>query len=327
MESRLMSPSTIAVIAFEGISPFHLSVPSLVFGEDRTSLGVPRYKLLVCAERKKKISTSGGFMVEAPCGLDDIHEAGTIIVPSWRNPEERPSERLLEAIRAAHERGAKLVGLCLGAFVLAEAGILDGRRATTHWNWASLFSKRFPQVRLDADVLYIDEGDVMTSAGTAAGIDCCLHLLRTSLGAEIANRVARRLVVAPHRPGGQAQFIEQPVATDAGADRLSSVISWAAAHLQDDIDVDTLAEKALMSRRTFTRRFRHSTGATVVQWLTHQRLAAAQRLLETTDLPIENVAASAGFGSALLMRQYFRKILRTSPTSYREEFRGSGNPA
>jgi transcriptional regulator GlxA family with amidase domain len=320
-----MSPDTIAVIAFDGISPFHLSVPSLVFGEDRTSLGVPRYKMMVCAEGKKKIPTTGGFVIEAPYALSDLREAGTVIVPSWRNPEERPSPRLLDAIRSAHEGGAKIVGLCLGAFVLAEAGILDGRRATTHWNWAGLFSRRYPQVALNADVLYIDEGDVMTSAGTAAGIDCCLHLLRTRLGAEITNRVARRLVVAPHRPGGQAQYIEQPLATDSGADRLSSALIWATAHLQDDLNVDLLAQKALMSRRTFTRRFRQSTGATVVKWLTHQRVAAAQRLLETTDLPIGQVAASAGFGSALLMRQYFGKMLRVSPTAYREEFRGSGS--
>lgn len=318
-----MSPDTIAVIVFDGISPFHLSVPSLVFGEDRTSLGIPRYKVMVCAEGKRRIPTTGGFVIEAPCTLSDLHEAATVIVPSWRNPEERPSQRLLDAIRSAHGRGAKIVGLCLGAFVLAEAGILDGRRATTHWNWAALFSRRYPQIELDADVLYIDEGDVMTSAGTAAGIDCCLHLLRTRLGAELANRVARRLVVAPHRPGGQAQFIEQPVATNSGGDRLSSVLCWATAHLQNDLKVDVLAQKALMSRRTFTRRFRQLTGNTVVKWLTHQRLAAAQRFLETTDLPIEQVAASAGFGSALLMRQHFGKILRTSPTSYRHEFRES----
>lgn len=318
-----MSPDTIAVIAFAGISPFHLSVPSLVFGEDRTSVGVPRFKVMVCAEGKRRIPTTGEFVIEVPFTLNDIHEAGTVIVPSWRNPEERPSQQLLDAIRSAHARGAKIVGLCLGAFVLAEAGILDGRRATTHWNWAPLFARRYPQVELDADVLYIDEGDVMTSAGTAAGIDCCLHLLRTRLGAELANRVARRLVVAPHRLGGQAQFIEQPVATDSRGDRLSSVLCWATAHLENHIEVDLLAQKALMSRRTFTRRFRHLTGSTVVKWLTHQRLAAAQRLLETTDLPIEQVAASAGFGSALLMRQHFGKILRTSPTSYRNEFRGS----
>jgi len=316
--------STIAVLAFAGISPFHLSVPCLVFGEDRRDAGVPRFKVLVCAEEPGLLPTSAGFAIEAPYGLERLREAGTIIVPTWPDPSEAPTERLLAALRRAQARGARIVGLCLGAFVLAEAGLLDGRPATTHWHYAALFARRFPRVRLNPEVLYIDDGDVLTSAGTAAGIDCCLHLLRTRVGAEVANRVARRLVMPPHRQGGQAQFIEQPLPARPGGDRLGATLDWAARHLDEDLSLDRLAAHALMSRRSFTRHFRAGTGTTVNQWIAVQRTALAQRLLETTDLPIERIAASAGFGSALSLRQHFAQHLDTTPAHYRREFRGSG---
>jgi len=315
---------SVAVVAFDRISPFHLSVPCQVFGEDRTDAGVPPYDLLVCALERGPLRTSAGFRIAAPHGLDRLADAGTVIVPSWRDPEERPPERLLAALRAARLRGAKIVGLCLGAFVLADAGLLDGRRATTHWRWASTFAARFPGVTLDPGVLYVDEGDVLTSAGTAASIDCCLYLLRSHLGAEIANRVARRLVVSPHRRGGQAQFIEQPLARDEGDDRLSKTMEWALRHLDEPLSVDGLAARAFMSRRNFTRRFRTDTGTTVHQWLLDQRLALAQRLLETTDLPVERVATSAGFGTALSLRLRFAAALGTTPSAYRRDFRGDG---
>jgi transcriptional regulator GlxA family with amidase domain len=198
----------IAVVAFDGISPFHLSVPCLVFGEDRRELGVPRFALQVCAAETGPLRTSAGFSIAAGAGLAALRRCDMVIVPSWRDAAEVAPKELLAALRAAHRRGAQIVGLCLGAFVLAEAGLLEDRTATTHWHWAGEFAARFPHVRLDPEVLYVDEGDVVTSAGTAAGLDCCLHLLRQRCGAEAANRVARRLVVAPHRQGGQAQFIE-----------------------------------------------------------------------------------------------------------------------
>ncbi len=317
-----MRARTIAVVAFEGISPFHLTVPCVVFGEDRRSIGLPRFDLRVCGLERRQLATSAGFAIEAPFGLDAIADAATVIVPSWRDPAERPPEKLLSALRRAHERGARVVGLCLGAFVLAEAGLLDGRRATTHWAWAEAFAGRFPQVDLDAGALYVDEGDVLTSAGTAAGIDCCLHLVREQLGAELANRLARRLVVAPHRPGGQAQFIEQPVPRDAGGDRLAQTLAWALRRLTEPLTLDVLAGRAAMSTRTFTRRFRAATGTTFKQWLIEQRMALARRLLEQTDLPVERVASDAGFGSALSMRQHFTAHLGTSPAAYRRSFRG-----
>ena len=318
-----MRTRTIAVVAFDGISPFHLSVPGLVFGEDRTEEGVPRFPVRVCA-LQRHITTSGGFSIEAPHGLEALSRAGMVIVPSWRNVAERPPDALLAALRRAHARGATVVGLCLGAFVLAYAGLLEGRRATTHWRWADDFRRRFPSVRLDAHVLYIDEGRVVTSAGTAAAIDCCLHLMRARVGAEVANRVARRIVVAPHRQGGQAQFVEAPLPVRPGADRLSLALDWARAHLEERLDLDLLAKKALMSRRTFTRRFRELTGTTVAKWLNAQRVTRAQRLLETTRLPVERVASSAGFGSSLSLRQHFAKTLRMAPLAYRRQFRLRG---
>lgn len=321
-----MRNRTIAVLAFDGISPFHLSVPCLVFGENREDDGIPSFELLVCAEKKGLLRTTGGFSISAAHGLDRLQDAGTVIIPSWRNCEETPPLALLRALRDAHARGAKIVGLCLGAFVLAEAGLLDGRRATTHWRWAELFSRRYPAVSLDPEVLYVEDGNILTSAGTAAALDACLHLLRGRIGAELANRVARRMVVSPHRQGGQAQFIEQPVPAAAEGDRLAEALAWAQSRLDDTLGVDMLAARALMSRRTFTRRFRERTGTSVGKWIAAQRLALAQRLLETTDLPIENVAAAAGFGSALSLRQHFSENLHTSPASYRREFRDTGYP-
>lgn len=321
-----MRNRTVAVVAFDGISPFHLSVPCLIFGEDRTEEGIPAFRLLVCGERRGSLRTPGGFSIEVSHGLPRLAEAGMVIVPSWRDVAERPPDALLRALRRAYARGATIVGLCLGAFVLAEAGLLDGRTATTHWRWAAEFRRRFPAVRLDADVLYIDEGRIVTSAGTAAGIDCCLHLLRTRLGAELANRVARRIVVSPHRQGGQAQYVESPLPAKAGGDRLSKTLDWARQRLHEPLDLDTLAARAVMSRRTFTRRFREITGTTASKWLSAQRVVLAQRLLETTELPIERVAASAGFGSPLSLRQHFSRGLDTSPSAYRRGFQALTAP-
>jgi transcriptional regulator GlxA family with amidase domain len=311
---------TVAVVAFDGISPFHLSVPCLVFGEDRRDLGVPRFKLLVCAVDSGPLRTSAGFDIATRHGLGALLHVEIVIVPSWHNTGEHPPQALLDALRHAHRRGARIVGLCLGAFVLAEAGLLDGRAATTHWHWAKAFAERYPKIQLDPDVLYIDEGDVLTSAGTAAGIDCCLHLLRQLCGAEVANRVARRLVVAPHRQGGQAQFIEQPLPSSRQDDRLSQVLDWAMRHLDQPHSIDDLAQRAAMSRRTFTRHFRQATGTTVMQWLLSQRLAHTQRMLEISDRTIEIIALEAGFGSAISLRQHFRAAFNMSPSAYRKQF-------
>ncbi|MFS2206982.1 GlxA family transcriptional regulator [Variovorax sp. Varisp36] len=311
---------TIAVVAFDGISPFHLSVPCMVFGEDRTESGAPRFRLRVCAPEPGPLKTNAGFTLGVPHGLEAIRRAQIVVVPSWRDDGSAAPPALIRALQAAHRRGATVVGLCLGAFVLAEAGLLDGRPATTHWKLAAAFAKQYPQVRLQPEVLYVDDGSVLTSAGTAAGIDCCLHLLRVRYGAETANRAARRMVVAPHRQGGQAQYIEQPVPAAAERDRLAPLLEWLGKHLDTSHELDDLARRALMSRRNFTRRFRESTGTTVGRWVQNQRLALAQRLLETTDHPVERVATGAGFGSAVSLRKHFTTAFKVSPTAYRRQF-------
>ncbi|MEX3895505.1 MULTISPECIES: helix-turn-helix domain-containing protein [Paraburkholderia] len=312
----------VAVVAFDRISPFHLSVPCVVFGEDRRGGGVPAFDFRVCAVETGALATTAGFSIAVTHGLEALADAQTIIVPSWRDPDETPSAALLDALRAAHARGALLVGLCLGAFVLAAAGILDGRPASTHWAWADDFARRYPRVRLDPDVLYVDDGNVLTSAGTAAGLDCCLHVLRKICGARVANHVARRLVVSPHRQGGQAQYVQQPMPPNPRGDRLSGLLDWVSGNLAAPHTLDTLAARALMSRRTFTRRFRLATGTTVGAWLLAQRLARAQQLLESTDESVEAIATGAGFGSAASLRQHFADAFRTSPSAWRREFRG-----
>lgn len=313
----------VAVVAFEGISPFHLSVPCIVFGEDYRAGGVPRFDVRVCACGTGMLATSAGFGIAAPHGLEALDAADIVIVPSWGNVLAAPDEALIAALRRAYARGAQCVGLCLGAFVLAAAGLLDGRRATTHWAWAGEFARRYPAVALDASVLYVDEGDILTSAGTAAGIDCCLHLLRKRCGAQAANYVARRLVVPPHRQGSQAQFVEQPVSANARDARLSALLDWIRANVHEPHTLDSLAERVMMSRRTFTRRFRDATGMTVGAWLLAARLARAQALLETTDQSVDAIAAAAGFGSAVSLRQHFAQALNTSPSAHRREFRGA----
>lgn len=314
------SASTVAVLAFDGISLFHLSVPCLVFGENGADAGMPELTLRVCAAESGPLRSTAGIAVHAPFGLDDLDDAGTVIVPSWRDPLQAAPQPMLDALRKAHAGGARIVGLCLGAFVLADAGLLDGRTATTHWLRANEFAQRYPAVGLDRDVLYVDEGDVVTSAGTAAGLDCCLHLLRCDWGAEVANRVARRMVLAPHRQGGQAQFIEQSLPVSGAGHRLSAVLDAVLGTLDQAHSLDDLAERAAMGRRTFTRHFRQLTGTTVGQWLLNQRLALAQRLLETTDRSIDAVAVEAGLGTAASLRQHFAATYNLSPSAYRRQF-------
>lgn len=321
MASRARS---VVVIAFDRISLFHLSVPGIVFRDEGPGELAARYQVRICAGEpgRKTLRTSAGIGIAVDAGLGAIAKADIVIVPSWRDVDEPAPPALLRAIRRAHSRGATVVGLCLGAFVVAETGILDGRRATTHWHGMSAFVRRFPAVEIEPDVLYVDHDDVITSAGSAAGIDCCLHLLRRQHGAELANRVARRLVVPPHRQGGQAQYIERPLAGATGDLRLDGVLDWVRRHLDAELDVDMLASRAAMSRRSFTRHFRQRTGTSVTQWILDQRLALAQRLLETGDAPVEHVAAAAGFGSSASLREHFSSAFATNPSAWRRQFRG-----
>lgn len=312
---------TVAAIAFDNVSPFELSVACEVFGYDRSDLGVPWYRFFVCTVAGKPVKSDAGFEIRTPHGLADLRGADTIVVPARYTGPTADYARLLDALRAGQQRGARIMSFCTGAFILADAGLLDGRRATTHWAYADEFAARFPNVELDAGVLYVDEGDVLTSAGTAAGIDLCLHVVRKDFGADIANAVARRMVVPPHRDGGQAQYVDDPVFDGAGADLFGETMAWLQEHLGEPVTVDDLARRSAMSPRTFARRFRATTGTTPIQWVLRQRVLLAQRLLETTDEPVDRVAELAGFGSPAALRQHFHRLVRTSPTSYRRAFR------
>nr|WP_307720794.1 helix-turn-helix domain-containing protein [Pseudoduganella lutea] len=273
------------------------------------------------------LQTAAGFAIATRRGLDALDDADIVVMPAWHDDCRPAPEALLGALQRAHARGARVVGLCLGAFPLAEAGLLDGRTVATHWASADELARRHPRVNVNEEVLYVDEGDVLTSAGVAAGLDCCLHLLRQLCGAEAANSVARRLLVAPHRDGGQAQFIERPLPVSSGDERFAQVLEWVTRHPQREHGIDALAERAAMSRRTFTRHFRQATGTSFKQWLLNQRIAHARQLLETSGVSIEVVAQEAGFGTALSLRQHFRAVLRTSPSAYRKQFQaGPSSP-
>lgn len=313
-----MPSLSIAVVAFDQISPFHLSVPCLIFGDHHP--GIPKFDFKVCSS-DTKVRTTAGFSLHIEDDLNSLEDADIVIVPSWRNPEERPPEVLLNAVLAAHQRGARIVGLCLGAYVLAEAGLLHNRRATTHWAYANDFALRYPEVCLDPDVLYVEDGNLLTSAGTAASMDCCLHIIRNEFGAGAANSLARRLVTPPHRKGGQAQFIEQVMPETPKNSRLSDVVDWVRGNLNQQHTINSLAAQALMSRRSFTRQFRQQIGMTVTAWLQYERLAFSQRLLETSGHTIETVARLTGFGSPESFRVHFRRAFGVSPTAWRQSFK------
>lgn len=310
----------VCAVAFDRISVFHLSVPALVFGDPHP--GLPDFRFQVCAAEPGELTTTAGFSLGVKPGLEALLDADIVIVPSWRDVAERPPAALLQALVAARARGARVVGLCLGAYVLAEAGLLNGRRATTHWAFAQDFARRYPQVQVEPEVLYVEDEGLLTSAGTAAGLDCCLYLIRELFGAEIANHLARRLVTPPHRQGGQAQFIEQPLPATTRDSRLADLLAYARAHLHEPLSLDHLAERAHMSRRTFSRHFRSLTGTTLGNWLLSERLALAQRLLEGTDQPVAHIATLAGLGSPLSLRQHFRRAFGVSPNAWRQTFRG-----
>jgi AraC family transcriptional activator FtrA len=278
-----------------------------------------RYAFAVCAPQPGPLPTETGFDIVVPHGLEALAEADTVIVPGIGDRGWPPAPATLDALRAAHRRGARVASICTGAFVLAAAGLLDGRRATTHWAYAERLAAMFPAVDVDPDVLYVDDGDVLTSAGVAAGIDLCLHLVRTDHGAEVANAIARRIVVAAHRDGGQAQFVDRPLPATGGAG-LAATREWMERHLGEPLTVGDMARHAGYSARSFARRFRAETGTTPLQWLIGRRLAHARRLLEATALPVEQVAAEAGFGTPAALRQHFGRAVRTSPTAYRRAF-------
>ncbi|MGI8681894.1 MAG: helix-turn-helix domain-containing protein [Mycobacteriales bacterium] len=313
----------VAVPVADGVAAFELGVMCEVFGLDRSAQGLPRFDFAVCAVEEPPLRTTSGFLIDTPYRLERLAEADLIAVPAWRIDERRFPEPLLQALRDAVDRGARVMSVCSGAFVLAAAGLLDGRRATTHWMYADRLAADYPDVRVDRDVLYVDDGQVLTSAGTAAGIDLCLHVVRQELGATVANAIARRMVVPPHRDGGQAQYVEAPVPDLGRGDQLDHVLAWAVEHLAEPLTVEDLAARALMSPRTFARRFRGATGTTPHHWLLGQRVLVAQRLLEAGELSVEAIAGVCGFGSAATLRQQFTRWRGTSPQAYRRTFRAA----
>ncbi|GIG70127.1 GlxA family transcriptional regulator [Phytomonospora endophytica] len=304
-----------AVVLFDGTPLFEDSVPIRVFGALRADVRV------VAHHGGPSITTADGLSVSTPGALDDITGADIVVVPSYGVPADVPPGReILDAVRHAHDEGAEIVGLCLGAFVVAATGLLDGRAATTHWHQADLLARLHPTVDVRLDSLYVQEDRVLTSAGSAAGLDACLHLVRRRHGDAAATRVARHLVVAPHRDGGQAQYVEHPI-PKPGGDPIGRVLAHLLTSLAVDHNVDALAERARMSRRSFDRHFRAGTGTTPAQWIRHQRLLAAQRLLEETDLPVEAVARRCGYPSAAALRPHFTGEFGVPPAAYRRTFR------
>lgn len=313
---------TVSVLAFDGMAPFELGAVVEVFGLPRPELRIPWYELSVCAERPGPLLAVGGFTMTVTHGLETFAAADTVIVPGAEVHGE-VSPRVVAALRRAHARGARVVSICSGAFALAAAGLLDGREATTHWKYADLLQRRYPRVRVNPDVLYVDGGDVLSSAGSAAGLDLCLHLVRRDHGARIANAVARRLVVPPHREGGQAQFIEASVRdVSGGDDGVERSMAWALANLAEPMTVGDLARRAHLAPRTYLRQFARRVGTSPMRWVIAQRIAASLPLLEASDAPIEEVGTAVGFDSPVTFRHHFGRAMRTSPSAYRRSFRG-----
>jgi len=312
------------VVVFDGVSMGIMSFAFGVFDMAKHYGVLPDLDLRVVAGEPATAVTGGGLSCYVPYDLEAIQAASLIIIPNWRDPAEPPPGPLLATVRAAHRRGARVAGLCSGAFVLAAAGLLDGRPATTHWALAGQLAQMYPKVQVRADQLYIDDGDVLTAGGGAAGMDLGLHLLREHCGAAVANRLARYMVVPPHRPGGQAQYIESPLPAPDDSDPVGETMNWTLGHLDQPMPVARLARQARMSRRNFDRRFREITGAAPLTWLTHQRVLRAQQLLESTRLPVEEVARRCGFSSAAALRQHFKRLTGTAPAAYRTTF---GSPS
>lgn len=316
-----MALRSVAVLLQEPVALFEYGVLTEVFGLDRTDEGVPAFDYRVCSEDDRPLDARNGTSVTAAHRLEATYDADLVAVPASPSAQN-PSPAVVAALKAADARGAWIMSVCSGAFTLGAAGILDGRSCTTHWRHAAELAELTPAADVDPDVLYVRDGNVITSAGTAAGIDAALHLVRLEHGAGVANTIARRMVVPPHRDGGQRQFVDRPVPTTT-AESLGPVLAWMLDHLDEAFTVDDLARRATMSPRTFARRFVAETGTTPHQWVTDQRVLRARQLLEETDLPVEEVARDAGFGSAALLRHHFARCTGISPTAFRAQHRVS----
>ncbi|MFI9807368.1 helix-turn-helix domain-containing protein [Streptomyces sp. NPDC052301] len=312
----------VVAVLLDGVNPFELAVVCEVFGTDRSDEGLPVYDFAVASAEGPVLRANAGFTLQVEHGLERLESADLIAVPAGYRYDARafPPE-LLDALRRGVDRGARVLSVCSGVFVLAAAGLLDGRRCAVHWHHAEELARRHPRLDVEPDVLYVDEDPVITSAGTAAGIDACLHLVRKEQGPEVANKIARRMVVPPHRDGGQAQYIERPL-PKAPCDTVGEVLAWMEAHLDQEVTVEQLAARARMAPRTFARRFQQETGTTPYRWLLRQRVLRAQELLEGTDETMDAIAWRTGFGTAAALRHQFVRALGTTPNAYRRAFRG-----
>ncbi|MFJ9809147.1 helix-turn-helix domain-containing protein [Streptomyces sp. NPDC101158] len=314
--------TTVALAVTDGMLHFELSLALEVFGSDLTHLVNPWYDFALCGPNAVQV---GRFRLEPDHGLEHLSRADTVIVPGWADVDQEPPTELVDAVRQAHEAGARVASLCTGAFVLAAAGLLDGRLATTHWAHTQELARRHPRVTVDPDVLYVDNGGVLTSAGKAAAMDLCLHLVRLDHGSAVANTVARRLVVPPHRDGGQAQFVTTPVPAP-GNHPLAGLFPWALQRLDQPLTVEDLARQARMSSRHLGRHFRSVTGTTPLQWLLAQRIRHAQELLETTEDTVDTIATATGMGTATTLRRHFARTVGVPPDTYRRTFRTRTHP-
>ena len=310
--------TNVAVIAFDGVIPFELGVLCEAFGHDRTDDGVPAINFAVCADTRDPIRTTMGFSIQVDADLGRVGEADLVAVPANTFDGTTPAP-VIDVLQAAAERGARILSVCSGAFTLGAAGLLDGRECTTHWLYTDDLQRRFPLAKVVPEVLYVDAGQVVTSAGTAAGLDACLHIWRQEHGSAVASTIARRAVVPPHRDGGQAQYIARAV-PDCTAETLEPLLTWVVENLGEEHSVDALAKRALMSPRTFARRFRDETGTTPHTWVTQQRVAAAEELLERSSQSVEWIATNVGFGNAATLRHHFTRIRGISPQRYRRQF-------
>lgn len=314
-----MKKHLVVALAYDQLCTFEFGCTVELFALARPELGVQWYEFAVCAAEQGPIRAAGGITLAAPYSLDLLDRADTIVIPGWRDADEAPPPALLDKIRAAYERGARLCTICSGVFILAAAGILAGKRVTTHWRYAERLAQRYPELEVEADALYVDQGQIITSAGSAAGLDMLLHLVRRDYGAKVGNMVAQRLVIAPHREGGQAQFVPRPMPQDE-AGRLSRLMDWLRARPAEAHTVASMAQQALMSPRTLQRQFVEATGLGPIAWLIRERVAFARELLENPAMPLTQVAELAGFGSEESLRRHFRLQVGTSPGAYRKRF-------
>ena len=314
-----MTKHLVVALAYDRLCTFEFGCTVELFALERPELNVDWYEFAVCAVEPGPIRAAGGITIAAPYTPELLERADTIVIPGWRGADEPPPPDLLALLRAAHARGARLCSICSGVFVLAAAGLLDGRRATTHWRYTDALARRFPAIEVLPDQLYIDNGQIITSAGSAAGIDMLLHLVRRDYGAQVGNMVAQRLVVPPHREGGQAQYLPRPMAHDDKG-RLTRLMDWVRSHPAEPHTIASMAARASMSARTLQRQFHDATGFGPVEWLIRERIAIVKELLESVEMPLAQVAARAGFGSEESLRHHFRRLAATTPGAYRRQF-------